>query len=286
MKKNPNDIHFEKLIEREKELNCLYTIENLLIRDDFPLDHILQEMIKAIPPGWQHPASCACRIKYEDQVFKSEDFTDSEQVLSSDIVVDQHVSGKIEVLYTRSISPPDEQPFLPEEQKLLHTITGTLGKTIFRRKLKTTLAYLNSSKEEKDKLLDHNMVLNQDSDQHWKWRYEMTERIAEHLDLDRFGLKGIYIIGSTKNACAGPGSDIDIMVHSTGNLEKETMLKRWMEGWGFCLGEINYIKSGYRTFENMIDLHIITDEDIRKKTSYACLINAVTDRARPIKIKD
>ncbi len=63
-------------------------------------------------------------------------------------------------------------------------------------------------------------------------------------------------------------------------------LKLWMQGWGLCLNELNFIKSGYRSQDSLIDLHIITDEDIRKNDSYACLINTVTDRARPIKVKN
>jgi hypothetical protein len=176
--------------------------------------------------------------------------------------------------------------FLPEEQKLLNTIASTLGRTIFRRKLKSTLNYLKSSKEKKEEPYEENMILNPDSDQHWKWRYGMVEKIARHLDLDRFGLKGLYLIGSTKNATAGPGSDIDLIVHSDGDPSKVEDLKLWLQGWGLCLSEMNLMKSGYNLDDSLIDLHVITDEDIRKKSSYALMLTAVSDRARPIKVKE
>ena len=286
MENSLRNIRLEKLMEREKELNCLYTIESLLINDETPPDKVMQDLAYAIPPGWQYPTVCECRITFEDKSFQTEDFIETEYMHSADIIVGEHVAGKIDIAYTQLIRLHRGSAFLPEEQKLLNTIAGTLGQTIFRRKLKSTLDYLKSTREKKGPQYDEDMVLNPDSDQHWKWRYEIVKKIAEHLDLDRFGLKGIYLIGSTKNANAGPGSDIDILAHSDGNKEKTDDLKLWMQGWGLCLSELNFIKSGYGSQDSLIDLHIITDEDIKNNDSYACLINAVTDRARPIKVKN
>ncbi|MCK5685491.1 hypothetical protein KAJ27_15275, partial [bacterium] len=54
-----------------------------------------------------------------------------------------------------------------------------------------------------------------------------------------------------------------------------------------ALAEINYLKTGYKT-EKLLDIHLITDEDIKNKTSFAVKIGAVTDAARklPIQKKD
>ncbi|KAA3636945.1 MAG: pyruvate, phosphate dikinase, partial [Calditrichaeota bacterium] len=54
-------------------------------------------------------------------------------------------------------------------------------------------------------------------DMSWKWRYQMTENLASNLDGDKFGVKDIYIFGSTKNATAASGADVDILIHFTGN---------------------------------------------------------------------
>ncbi len=123
------------------------------------------------------------------------------------------------------------------------------------------------------------------SEIHWKWRLEMAENIARNTDLDRFGLAGIYIMGSTKNATAGPCSDIDLLIYSKGTKKQIDELKIWIEGWSLCLAEINYNFTEYKIQNGLIDLHIITDEDIKNKTSYAIKINAVTDAARALKIK-
>ncbi|NQT76780.1 MAG: hypothetical protein HQ565_03630 [Bacteroidetes bacterium] len=63
MENNIRNVRLAKLMEREKELNCLYTTENLLINDNTPLDEILNELTKTIPPGWQYPTVCECRYR-------------------------------------------------------------------------------------------------------------------------------------------------------------------------------------------------------------------------------
>jgi pyruvate,water dikinase len=44
---------------------------------------------------------------------------------------------------------------------------------------------------------------------------------------------------------------------------------------------MNYLRTGYRT-DGLLDVHLVTDEDIAKSTSYAVKIDAVTDAARPL----
>jgi hypothetical protein len=42
---------------------------------------------------------------------------------------------------------------------------------------------------------------------------------------------------------------------------------------------MNFLQTGYRS-GGLLDFHIITDDDIAKKTSFAVKIGAVTDAAR------
>jgi hypothetical protein len=116
------------------------------------------------------------------------------------------------------------------------------------------------------------------SDVYWRWRTQMAERIAAEMDGDRFGVVKLYLIGSTKNASAGPNSDIDLIVHFRGTDEQRRSLETWLEGWSLCLGEINYMRTGYAN-RDLLDVHYITDDDIERRTSYAAKIGAVTDAA-------
>jgi len=121
------------------------------------------------------------------------------------------------------------------------------------------------------------------SNVHWRWRLRNIERLAEQIDPDRFGVKACYLFGSTKNATAGIESDIDVLVHFQGSENQKKELLTWFEGWSLCLSQINFLRTGFKT-DGLIDVHIVTDEDIKNRTSYAVKIGAVTDAARSLPI--
>ena len=115
--------------------------------------------------------------------------------------------------------------------------------------------------------------------QFWRWRRQMAERISAELDRERFGVVALYLFGSVKNATAGPGSDIDLLVHVRGSDSQRRELLDWLDGWSRCLAEFNYQRTGYRT-DGLLDVHLVTDEDIERRSSFAVKIGAVTDAAQ------
>ncbi|MEZ5000223.1 MAG: nucleotidyltransferase domain-containing protein [Bacteroidales bacterium] len=60
----------------------------------------------------------------------------------------------------------------------------------------------------------------------------MVENIADKTDFKYYGLKAMYVIGSTKEANAGPGSDIDLLIHFNGT-EYQKLFKAWIDGWNY-----------------------------------------------------
>jgi predicted nucleotidyltransferase len=116
---------------------------------------------------------------------------------------------------------------------------------------------------------------------YWRWRYQMAEKIASRIDAEMFGVKAMYVFGSTKNATAGPASDINLLVHFKGTDVQRLLLENWFNGWSQCLSEINQLKTGFKTYR-MLDVHFITDNDIEAKSSYAVKIGAITDAAREL----
>ncbi|HEX7077855.1 MAG TPA: PEP/pyruvate-binding domain-containing protein [Candidatus Eisenbacteria bacterium] len=119
------------------------------------------------------------------------------------------------------------------------------------------------------------------ADQHWRWRLRFAERIAASLDRVRFGVKAMYVLGSTKNATAGPASDIDLIVHVEGTDEQRRALETWFEGWSLALAEVNFLRTGYRA-PGLLDVHYVTDDDFARRSSFAVKVGAVTDAARPL----
>ena len=272
----------ERLNERAKELNCLYQVEEVFRIENLELEQIFRKIIDIIPSGWQHPTVCEVRIVFEGKSYESSDYRETAWYQLADIVVDNNICGFIEVVYTQLIQEVRGSQFLPEEQKLLNTIANIIADHIFSRRVKSSIAVLKATLEEKAQLREP--ILTPTSDEHWKWRYHIVELIASRLDPDRFGVKALYLLGSTKNATSGPGSDIDLMVHFAGNEQQKAELLAWFQGWSFALAEMNYMKTGYR-MDSMLDVHLKTDEDILKKDSFTVKINAVDDPARLIPMK-
>ena len=151
------------------------------------------------------------------------------------------------------------------------------------------IAYLvsedDSSQEESGLLPRTRLTAVSSPDEHWLWRQRMAENLASDIDPDKYGVKGIYLFGSTKNATAGPCSDIDLLIHTNGDDRTRELLASYLHGWDVCLSEINYIRTGFKT-EHLLDVHIITDSDIKKKQSYAIKIGSVADPARPLAMKE
>jgi hypothetical protein len=127
-------------------------------------------------------------------------------------------------------------------------------------------------------------VFDRGTDEHWRWRFRMVQKIASEMDPQRFGIKAFYLFGSTKNATAGPASDIDILLHFQGSPQQEAELLLWLEGWSRCLSEMNFLRTGYRT-DGLLDIHIVTDREIAERSSFAVKIDAITDPARKLPMK-
>lgn len=205
---------FEILNERAKELSCLYAIDELLKEKSANPKLFFSKLLDIIPAAWQYSTICEARIIYQDKEYKREDFKETEWVQSANLIIGNNIIGKIEVYYTQFVRYNHiESQFIPEEQKLLNTISNCISNYLFCQKLKKDIRLQNSPYGNFTDLYNLKVITRPDSDEHWKWRYKMAEKISEKLDLKRFGVKAIYLIGSTKNANAGPASDIDLMLH-------------------------------------------------------------------------
>jgi len=121
------------------------------------------------------------------------------------------------------------------------------------------------------------------TDIHWRWRLQVAESIAELIDTNRFGVNAIYIFGSVNNATAGPESDIDLLIHFQGSETQRSELLLWLDAWNDALSEMNYQRTGYRV-SSILDVHLVTGEEVRKRTGFASRIGAISDAARPLAV--
>jgi pyruvate,water dikinase len=119
---------------------------------------------------------------------------------------------------------------------------------------------------------------------HWSWRMKKVEELAEKLDKEAYGVEAMYLIGSTKTGEAGPASDIDLIVHFKGTDEQREMLLSWFKEQGKKLDQENKERTGIE-IGDLLDVHLITDIDIRKRTSWAAHITSPYMRVKKIPLE-
>jgi PAS domain S-box-containing protein len=144
------------LIERMKEINCLYDISSLGHEVDVSLPSYLKQIVNLIPLGFRNPQSTAARITLGDYYFHTDNFAETINRLTTKIRLKDNIIGYIEVVLIQ-IPKDNEEPFLDEEQTLIDLIADNMSRVFERERIlnevnekNITLQELNA---EKDKIL-------------------------------------------------------------------------------------------------------------------------------------
>ena len=120
------------LIERVKELNCLYGMSRLVEAKETSLDGIMQGIVELIPPAWQYPEVTCARITFKNRQFKTANFRATAWKQTEIVKMDGKRCGTLEVCYLKPRPACEEGPFLAEERNLIHAIAERLGHIIER----------------------------------------------------------------------------------------------------------------------------------------------------------
>ena len=152
MQNRNNDIEF-LLHERTKVLNCLFKIEDRLNRSEISLRQAINTVLEALPQGFQYSEYCQAKIVYNDIVYQISEFEETPWFITTDIIVEEQLVGKIFVYYTKEFKTHDGTPFLEEEKKLLKTVAERLGHFILHQKLKSLYEELQTARQEVGKTI-------------------------------------------------------------------------------------------------------------------------------------
>lgn len=143
-----NKVEIANLKEREKELNCLYKVEELLNKPYINLEEIFIKLIDIIPIGWRYPEICKVKITYYENIYKSLNLIETEYYQTNKLFLRSEVVGSITVYYSEL--PPDTKDgiFLKEEYKLLNTIADRLSQVIYHNKCRNILNEIGVCEDE------------------------------------------------------------------------------------------------------------------------------------------
>lgn len=151
MDKASSDIRelVNELNERQKELNCLYKINDILKNDELPIEDILLNIVETIPFGYQFPEICKVSIVLDGKEYQSKDLQKTELKQTAKIKFDEADVGEIQVYYIKPVKLETSPVFLFEEQQLINSIAENISQNIAMQHFKELL---HSNKEISEKL--------------------------------------------------------------------------------------------------------------------------------------
>lgn len=120
------------LIERNKELVCLYGIAQIMSNVEMSFEEKIKKIAVIVPQAFQFSETAYAKICFDDQVYySSKNFIigDISAAISERIFISGTQRGHIEVFYTDA----DKNSFLKEEQNLLRTVAHQLA-MVFEKK--------------------------------------------------------------------------------------------------------------------------------------------------------
>ena len=142
-----------ELGERVKELNCLYSISNLIEKKDLSLDQIFKGTVELIPSGWQYPEITYAKLTFHEKEYKTFNYDKTEWVQESGIHIEDDKVGSLVVGYLEERPELYEGPFLKDERNLINAISDRMSHIIElkqnEQKLFDEIEFLKIIKNEK-----------------------------------------------------------------------------------------------------------------------------------------
>ena len=129
-----------ELLDRVKELNCLFNTIKLIEKADISLSTLFKKAVTFIPPAFQYPEITCARITFGVDEYLTDIFKETKWKLSTDIIVSNHKAGTIDVFFLEKKPQLFEGPFLKDERSLLDTLGKQLGSIVERKITEKTLS--------------------------------------------------------------------------------------------------------------------------------------------------
>jgi len=118
-----------KLVERNKELKCMFEMTLIMESRDYPFDEKIEKILKTIPLAFRYPNHIRLSINIDDKLYTSEGYKKNSLCIETDIHINNIICGFISVCYIGN--PTDQQNnsfvFLEEEKYLIYSIARQLS---------------------------------------------------------------------------------------------------------------------------------------------------------------
>ena len=179
------------LIERMKELHCLYDISKLFSHRSLSLERLLREIIRVIPKAWQYPERTGVRLSYGGREYRSKNYSPRSTALRESIEVGKRPRGFVEVACLEGGSRPARAMFLEEEKQLLKAIAELLGAIIEKKEAEISLRRTTHElREQAAELQNKNIALKEIISQVELERKALQDQMRMNIELTVLPLLG------------------------------------------------------------------------------------------------
>lgn len=131
------------LDERTKELNCIYSVDEVLNDFDSDIEIVLHKILNIVPSGWRFTDICKAKIIFDSIELYSDGYKDTDLKITSKIIIDNKVQGEFSVVYIKPIKT-EKRIFVSEEIILLNTIASKLSNFFLLKRLRKTIKELET----------------------------------------------------------------------------------------------------------------------------------------------
>jgi len=126
-------IPVEAFMERAKELECLYLVDDALTKNSIP--EILVEISSVLPLGFCNAQACVVNIVLDDQIYAAKPEIVIHREIRSPIIVRDKVRGYLQAAYPAHEVDEDKNVFLVQEEKLLNSVANKISQMLERKSI-------------------------------------------------------------------------------------------------------------------------------------------------------
>ncbi len=129
--------------DQNKELVCLFKIDEILSEYENSIDETLQKLVETIPGAWRYANSCAVILEWDDKTYQTANYKNSVLKMQYDLRIENKIVGKITVVYTKAMRE-EKGVFLSSEHQLLKSIANKVSSYLMYHQLQRTISELQS----------------------------------------------------------------------------------------------------------------------------------------------
>ena len=137
------------LMERNKELYCLYRISQLTGRMDLELDDLLGRVVAILPPAFQDPVRTSVRLRLDQSVWESPGYDGEGHLYKVDLMIQEEKRGSL-----RAVLKPGGfgSRFTKDERDLLATAIRQVAAIVAKKENRAAKQALESQLRQADRL--------------------------------------------------------------------------------------------------------------------------------------